>query len=235
MQGQLDIVLLAVFTAMLVSSSRGHDRLTGGLLSIALVKFQFAVPLAFVFLIRRRWRVLEGFAIGGLVFAALCLAVVGVEGLRDYVRFVRDIDVHSADTVHPQVMANLRGLAFVLLGRDLPGAVVAAAGLAVLVLMSRRGRTDVELLAAAVVATLVAAPHQNPHSLILLLPPLAVAATSLAWRTPAGLAFLLVATPVLYVPLLLLRQMGWMAIPLVAFGWLNFRSVSDGMTATSHG
>jgi hypothetical protein len=81
-QGQDSIVLLTLMVASAVSFYRGRETGAGVFLGLTLFKFQFAIPIALLFLFWRRWRMLAGFAATAVVVAAISLSLAGLEGLR---------------------------------------------------------------------------------------------------------------------------------------------------------
>jgi hypothetical protein len=86
--GQFDIIALFCFTLALLAARRGRDGLAGALIAfLALIKLYPALLLAF-FLLRRRWRALWGFALGGLACCAYSLAVLGWQVHWDYLTSV---------------------------------------------------------------------------------------------------------------------------------------------------
>jgi hypothetical protein len=80
-QGQDSIVLLTLIVASAVSFYRGRETTAGVFLGLTLFKFQFAIPIALLFLFWRRWRIVAGFAATAVAVAAISLSLAGVEGL----------------------------------------------------------------------------------------------------------------------------------------------------------
>ena len=81
-QGQDSIILLTLMLASAVAFYRGRDLDAGVFLGLTLFKFQFAVPIALLFLFWRRWRLSAGFLVTGVAVAVLSLLLAGVSGLR---------------------------------------------------------------------------------------------------------------------------------------------------------
>jgi hypothetical protein len=79
-QGQMSLLLLAIFAGAQVMLVGGRTITAGLLLSLALVKFQIVLPVALLFLLWRQWRFLAGFAAGACGMGAASVAVAGVSG-----------------------------------------------------------------------------------------------------------------------------------------------------------
>jgi hypothetical protein len=80
--GHDSILLLTLTIASAVAFYRGRDFHAGIVLGLTLFRFQFAIPIALLFLFWRRWRMMAGFAATGALVTAISLALAGVEGLR---------------------------------------------------------------------------------------------------------------------------------------------------------
>jgi Glycosyltransferase family 87 len=61
-QGQDSLIVLLLLLGMLTALDARRDELAGVFLSLALFRFQIALPIAFLFLAWRRFRVIAGFA-----------------------------------------------------------------------------------------------------------------------------------------------------------------------------
>ena len=81
-EGQDSILLLTLMVASAVSFYRGRDVYAGVFLGLALFKFQFTIPIALLFLLWRRWRIVSGFAATTAAIASISLLLAGVTGLR---------------------------------------------------------------------------------------------------------------------------------------------------------
>jgi len=162
-------------------------------LALALFKFQFVLPFVAILLMRRRWRLLPGFAATSTGLLLVSFFLVGWEGLAGYVAFFREISMKLAyGTIHPQLMPNLRGAVATLLPDPVPAAVtfsvvVILSGLLLILAAwrwpstesSEEARFDLAF-ALGVVATVLASYHLNAHDLALLLLPVALVARHLA-------------------------------------------------------
>src|SRR5206468_3528174 len=78
MQGQDSILLLTILAAAFSFMNNGRELTAGVILGLGLFKFQIVLPIAFLYLVWRRWRVFFGFALSGVLAAYLSVALVGV-------------------------------------------------------------------------------------------------------------------------------------------------------------
>jgi glycosyl transferase family 87 len=151
LQGQDSILLLFLFTLVYVSLKRGEELRSGMLLGLALFKFQVVVPFLAPFLLRRRWRVLAGFAGVSVVLVAASAWVTGLDGLGGYVKLLLGFEwkmtpgnVQAATGVLSSPMPNLRGALYALMGNRLPEIIikitVVAASLGLLWCAARQSR-----------------------------------------------------------------------------------------------
>lgn len=118
--GQLSILLLFLYCACFVSLRRNHNLLAGLILSLALIKFQIALPVALFYLIWRQWRFTTGFLTGTAVLTALSIRVVGLAAFAQYLHSLYFMtSTVKADPIAqlyfgilPHQMPNLYGLLF---------------------------------------------------------------------------------------------------------------------------
>src|SRR5215471_6466237 len=71
LQGQDGILLLSILAVVLVLFRRGSDMFAGCILALGLFKFHLVIPLALIFLLRRQYKLLVGFAAVALAEAAI--------------------------------------------------------------------------------------------------------------------------------------------------------------------
>ena len=116
-QGQSSLLLLLVFSLTFISLTRGRDFRAGLWLGLGLFKFQFVVPLAIIFLLRRRWNVLTGFLVSASALALLSIAAVGWYGVIDYIRLLLNVAGHPHNFSYGQAtdMATLQAFCNVVL------------------------------------------------------------------------------------------------------------------------
>ena len=229
--GQDSILLLFLYSASFIALSQGKDFRAGVFLGLALVKFQIAIPVAFLFLLWRRWRFVAGFAAAGTILLAVSVGVVGLAGVSAYLRPLLAVGGGLGTAaerltygVYPRLMPNLRGLVDGLtdniLGVRAAHLVTAVISLLVIVWAAMRRRS----FPLALTAALVVSYHLNPHDLSLLALPIALVLdgafaqkASLTRRdlTAVSLAALFLFTPV-YVWLWPPELVYLLAVPLAA-------------------
>lgn len=116
-QGQSSLVLLLLFAITLIQLKRGHEQVAGLCLGLGLFKFQFVLPFAVIFLVRRQWKFLRGFAMSGAALGLLSLVSVGWRGILSYIKLLSAVGSHPANVSYGSAtdMATLQGLVYVLL------------------------------------------------------------------------------------------------------------------------
>lgn len=185
MQGQISCVLLLLLTLFYALHHRGWPLLAGLCLAAALVKVQVALPIALLFLLWRRYRVLAGFLAGAAVLTTVSASLVGVTGLQAYCSRLSGM---GATMLHSQAAAyaqygmqtaaepTLHGLAVLLTGGGAQSAWFTLAMSAALLVWCARQRVSV---GTAVCAATLLSYHMQPYDLLLLLLPLALAVAAL--------------------------------------------------------
>lgn len=122
--GQLSILMLLFFSMSYSLLQHSRPVLAGLLLSLALIKFQIALPAALLFLLWRQWRFLLGFLGGSSLLAALSVLLAGARECRLYLQSLLSsagpLAAASAGTNNVSVhrMPNLYGLLATLTGRN---------------------------------------------------------------------------------------------------------------------
>ncbi len=107
-QGEDSIVLLALLVASAVCFYQNRDLRAGSLLGLTLFQPQFSIPIALLFLLWRRWRILAGFcvvAVGDLLVSAW---LTGPAGFKIYLQLL----LHSRNPRLGWPSEPIRGLAF---------------------------------------------------------------------------------------------------------------------------
>jgi hypothetical protein len=222
-QGQDSIVLLTLLLAAAASVDRGHEEIAGGFVGLTLFKFQFGVPVAFMFLLWRRWRLLAGIAIVGTAVGVLSLFLVGFPASIAYAHSLLAISFRLSQVTdelkygtYPGNMPNLRGLTYILAGPYLSQFFTAAgSGLAVLWVAFRKPSFPL-----AIATALLVSYHALMHDTVLLIVPaglaLEAALASYSWKS----TWTIVLVSVLFVlPTLLLMTGGQyylLALPILA-------------------
>jgi hypothetical protein len=116
--GQDSIITTFLLVETFASLKRKQYALAGGVLAFGLYKPQFVLPIAGIFLLHRRWSSILGFLFTGLLLGVISLAMVGWDGLRGLVSLWLPM-TQRGHVVWPELMTNLRGLAYMTL--DLGG------------------------------------------------------------------------------------------------------------------
>jgi GT2 family glycosyltransferase len=179
LQGQSDLVVLVPLAAAYTAWARGRYGWAGVLSALAFSKPQLLLLIPVLFITRRSWRAMGGFAATVLGLAVISIAGFGLAPVLDYVNSVGAWAIGGSLPTHGQAVYtdtavySLRHVLEILPGG---GKVVAFAILVVLlglVAISLSWRPDKPRLdfALAVAASLVLSPHQNVHDLALLIIP----------------------------------------------------------------
>jgi len=209
-QGQSSILVLAFYAMAFIKLQ--HDRqFTAGLwLGVGLLKLQFVLPFAFIFLVRRKWRFLGGFALSSLLLFMLSTIAVGWDGIAGYVHLLSDVNNNPQNLSYGSAtdMPTIYGFVHATLGREIPARglnlVVAFFSIALLALVARLwqsvgDRASNELMfAAAIPASLLAGSHMFTHDFSPLLLALFLVAANFPQRRYRGLRFVLGTTMALF-------------------------------------
>jgi len=175
-EGQDSLFLLTLFVAASTAMQRQKDFKAGVLVGLTLFKFQYALPIALLFLIWRRWRFLAGFAASSAVVLSLSGWLIGSSGIISYFHSVMEISSRFSSTkavlygVHPEGMPNLRGLASVISGSSVSEAHLITFVLSALVLVWAAFKPP--SLSGALLAALLVSYHQVIADTTLVLLPL---------------------------------------------------------------
>src|SRR5258708_8592103 len=96
-QGQSSIVLLLVYALTFISLKRGCDFRAGAILGLGLFKFQFIVPFALIFLLRRQWKFMKGFVAPAAGLSVLSVVAGGWPRVWSYIPFVDSVASHPGN------------------------------------------------------------------------------------------------------------------------------------------
>lgn len=115
-QGQDSLILLTLLVCSFVALEDDHDYAAGIFLGLTLFKFQYALPIALLFLAWKKWRVISGFAVTSVLLVMLSLAITGPGAYARYL-FSMSAGLMTAEQrsrfgIDPLFMPNIRGLAF---------------------------------------------------------------------------------------------------------------------------
>ena len=211
LQGQVSVALVLLCCLCFVALDRGRVLLAGALLSLGLMKFHVVLPIVLLFALWRRWRFVGGFAAGALGVGAVCLAMSGAAGAREYLGQMSTAATSGTvaglkddSMVASSRMPDLHGLSIALAGQAHWGTVLTIVlSVAVMGYVAWKG----ESFPRAVIAALLVSYHLHLHDLSLLLLPLGLILSDgcAAWlrnQTPAdrkalGTALFWMAAPVL--------------------------------------
>jgi hypothetical protein len=159
--GQDSIILLLLFVCAMLAIDKGKEFRGGILLGLTLFKFQYALPIAFLFLLWRQRRVLKGFMISAIVVSGVSLWIVGLSGLAQYVPYILSMSKNYSPAkgalygIQPASMANLRGLIASMTGASSSVTLFLTFVLSVLAIVwaaSRRPSLPLALIAAILVS-----------------------------------------------------------------------------------
>lgn len=239
-QGQSSVIVLCAFTAAFILLKNDQPLAAGAALGIGLLKFQFAIPMAIVFLLRRQWRFVGGFAISATVLGAASWIAVGWSGLVDYARLLTRVgsNPHNISLGSAVDMPTFQGLAYALGGRHLGGAglnaLVAFFSIALLTWVARKWQhRDFDLMfAAAVAASLLSGSHMFTQDFSPLLIGLLVVGPMLGRlgsvaRVPLAFALVVFWAFPLYFLFVKWHCLYLLAIVLLAFTWACVRGAKE--------
>jgi hypothetical protein len=121
-EGQDSLLLLFVFVASTAAMYRQNDFRAGALLGLSLFKFQYALPVALLFLAWKHWTFLRGFVLTGAIVLAISFWLTGFSGALLYLHSLMEVSAKYSSAngalygIHPEGMPNLRGIVYVIAG-----------------------------------------------------------------------------------------------------------------------
>ena len=128
MQGQTSILLLAVLSLAFVCMKRGRDGWAGVFVGLGLLKFSLAAPLALIFLLKGKWRLVAGFAGAAFMLGVVSFLAAGRAGMTGYANLLVDTMRHpnyySPYGISVAAMPTLRGLFHSVLAPLLPASAI---------------------------------------------------------------------------------------------------------------
>lgn len=227
--GQDSILLLTLMIAAFVALNRRSEVQSGILLGLGLFKFQYVIPIALLFFVWRKWRIVLGMVLSGSALALLSLWMVGLSAARAFGRTLFDLSVGLASNAartkygtFPDRMPNLRGLIYALAEHSSITQVKVAAVIvicsAIVFVMAAKMRPSFSL--AVVAATLLSYHSLIPDSVLLIIPIGLTLQSSLQAKKAAVAAIALI---VFVLPAILFQF--WdglycvMAIPVLGLMW----------------
>lgn len=184
-QGQDSIILLALLTGAFLYLNERKDHRAGILTGLGLFKLQIVLPIAFLFLLWRRWRFVGGFMLSFVIVFASTFLIVGTRGLLQYGDMLLGMSIRlrtNADAMRyslsPRTMLNLRGLLSGVFEGHIPhmllqGAIILCS--IVVVFVAARCRPSMPL---AIVAAALVSYHLNAQDASILMIPLGLLLSS---------------------------------------------------------
>jgi hypothetical protein len=178
LQGQSDLVVLVPLAAAYVAWARGNLGWAGIFTALALSKPQLLLLIPVLFLARRAWRALAGFAAVLVALGAISVAGLGVAPVISYLNALGAWAIGGSLPTNGQLaytdpaVYSLKNILQMLPGGTTTALVILVFLLA-LAALSLSWRPDKPRLdfAIAIAASLVLSPHQNVHDLALLVIP----------------------------------------------------------------
>jgi glycosyl transferase family 87 len=241
--GSNSFLSLPLFALMLRSLRAGREVPAGMLLGLQLYRPQLALAPLLVFAVKRRWRILAGFAAVGFAWMLLTL-VVGPHALVDWLALAPQLSRMIFEPGMPSALfASVYALFLLPLGPEHFRLGMAAGTLVSLVLLGillrlwagpwerDPARLDLRFAALLVVTPLVSQYLQLHDFALLILPALLVAEHALEQGTPAEWRLVSVVLVVLWLaclvgPPIITRVVPLPVAPLAAllFGWVVLRA-----------
>ncbi len=189
--GQDSVLLLAILAACAWLLARRMEWMAGAALGLGLFKPQLILPIAAVYLLLRRWRMLRGFLCSAFAVLAVNIFMVGFAGMRQMMTILLQGQTAPHMAIHPSMMPNLRGLPALLpaghskLGAVLVGAISVGLLLAAWATMQRQ-QPPASAFAGLVCFAILVSFHSNLHDLALLLLPILLVMQDRMWAKESG-------------------------------------------------
>jgi hypothetical protein len=237
LQGQDAILLFLVLALALRALQNGSEAVCGCLLALGLFKFHLVVPIAAVFLLRRKFAIVLAFISTALTLFLLSVALVGWKAVIAYPKYLWDLSQAPALAgMKPRSMPNLRGLITDLAGNAYAAhmnwlfALIVVLGIVVMAIVWRMDNNP-RLLAGgfsfSVVITLVTSYYANSYDMTsLLLPVLLLGGLffeendipAMERTTFIACVAILFFSPLYWVLALRFDQFSWVAVVLFVLG-----------------
>jgi hypothetical protein len=179
-QGQSSLVVLLLYTFTFISLKEGHDFRAGLALALALFKFQFAIPMALIFVLRRKWSFVRGFLTIAGILGGLSVVAVGWGGIRSYLYLLTAVVFHPDNSSFGSAaeMATIEGFVHAIVGKTLSRSLVflivsGFSGLLILLTAwlwnrpahSQQERHEDVMFGVAIIVSLVTGFHMFTHDL----------------------------------------------------------------------
>ncbi|MGC2211305.1 MAG: glycosyltransferase family 87 protein [Candidatus Korobacteraceae bacterium] len=194
-QGQDSILVAVLLVEAFVQLKQGRDGRAGVILALGMFKFHLLLPLVACLAMNRQWRVLKSFAAVACCVGALCVAMVGIGGVHQYLELLPQLSrMPLARYIRAEEMPNLRGLLSTLLtgtprliGISILAACAAVCGAVAWSLPGQdRGRRFDLFFACATAGSYALSFHSYEHDMAAMFPGLMLAGSAVAhvgsWR-----------------------------------------------------
>jgi Glycosyltransferase family 87 len=237
-QGQSSLLILLVYSLAFIALKQGRDFRAGAILGLGLFKFQFILPFALIFLLRRQWRFMKGFLATAAGLGVLSVVAVGWPGIWSYIHLLVSVVRHPDTVAYGAAvdMGTVQGFVRAMLGKVLDHSVISLLVAVISAALigwnawswrtaddTQRDRAFDLMFATSVVVALVTGFHMFTHDLSpLLLAMLLVAAHFPGSNRPAlcwalGAVLVLVWIPPLYFALVAWHCMYLLFLVLMVF------------------
>jgi len=196
--GQLSVVIFFLWALFLCFRHQNRLFLAGVALALGVFKpTLIALPLAML-IVGRRWRILQGFATGAVVMAALSIKMIGLDGCRAWVNtlmFAGRVAAGPGEAWHLAKSVDMSSFFHLLLFNAFPltGIVVVACGILAFAVLARAWwqstgwaaapTAESWLWAATLCLTLVVNSYAPIYDAILVVPAAALAAGAMEGRS----------------------------------------------------
>jgi hypothetical protein len=250
-QGQSSLALLLIYALTFIALKSDCHLSAGVCLGLGLFKFQFVIPFALIFLVRKSWRFLAGFSASAAAMGLLSLAAVGWRGIMSYVHLLLNIGSNPENISYGSAvdMPTLHGFVYAILEHAVSvrtvSMIVATLSVVLIVFTAMRWKREERtasagsfelMFAAALTVSLMTGLHMFTHDFSPLMLPLLLAAAHFPGRAHPGLRFALGGAmalfwfPPLYFVLVACHRLYLMFALLAVFWWAALTNSPVGET-----
>lgn len=224
-QGQSSLLVLLLYSIAFIQLKCGRDFRAGAIFGLALIKFQFVIPFALIFLLQRKWRFMKGFLATATALGVLSLVAAGWQGIISYIHLLVGIGSHPDNSSYGAAtgMATVQGFVHAVLGGVLSHAAVSVivAGVSIFLIVwtawywgkagpATDGAAFDLMFAAAIVVALVTGFHMFTHDLSPLMLAMLLVAGHFPGRSQPRLRLILGTTLVMFwIPPLYFALLAW--------------------------
>jgi hypothetical protein len=183
-EGQNSILLLLVMVLVFIKLDHGDDVSAGLIFGVASMKVQFVLPVAFLFLLWRRWRFLGGLAVSASALVTISILLTGLSGFASYLQLLGSMSARFSSEsgshlgIRPELMPNLRGLITVIFAG--PSRVTHVLTLVTTAAVLIAAATKRRSFPFALLVALLVSYHETFTDAVLLILPIALASSAAA-------------------------------------------------------